>query len=75
VDHVVFVEVVDCIEHLTDRLSSVLFRELSLFANAVKQLSTSRQLSHNVVLVLALVSSHRPMTGSKSLPTLDSNQS
>lgn len=59
-DHIVLVEVVDCIEDLTDCLSSVLLRKFSLFANTVEQLSTSGQLGHNVVLVLALVSPTNP---------------
>lgn len=59
-DHIVLVEVVDCIEDLTDRLSSVLLRKFSLFTNTVEQLSASRQLGHDVVLVLELVSPTNP---------------
>lgn len=54
--HVVLVEIVDCVEYLSNRLGGILLRELALFANAVKELSTSRQLSYNVVLVLSNVS-------------------
>lgn len=55
-DDVVRVEVIDRIEHLTDRLGSILLGELALLANAVEQFSTRRQLGHNVVLVLEVVS-------------------
>lgn len=73
--HVVLVQVVDGIEHLADRLGSVLFRELSLFANAVKELSTRRQLRHNVVLVLDNVSLTTLFLRASRLRTRDSNQS
>lgn len=59
VNAVVFMEIVYCIEDLADCLGSILLSELALFANAVKQLSSGRQLSHNVVLVLQSV---RPRT-------------
>ena len=55
-DDVVLMEVVDCIEYLSDRLSGVLFCKLALFANTIEQLTAGRQLGHNVVLVLADVS-------------------
>tara|TARA_R110002003_G_scaffold126_45_gene11810 strand:+ start:10827 stop:10955 length:129 start_codon:yes stop_codon:yes gene_type:complete len=42
VDDIVLVEVVDRIEHLSNRLGSVLLSELALLADAVKQLSTDR---------------------------------
>jgi hypothetical protein len=60
VDDIVGVEIVDGIEHLSNRLGSVLLGELSLLANAVEQLSTGRQLGDDVVLVLAAVSSTTP---------------
>jgi hypothetical protein len=60
VNDVVLVEVVDCIEHLSDRLGGVLFCELALFANAIEELSASRQLGHDIVLVLAGVSVTSP---------------
>jgi hypothetical protein len=56
VHNVVLVEVVDCLEDLSNRLGRVLFGELSLLANAVEQLSTSRQLCHDVILVLLAIS-------------------
>lgn len=60
---IVLVEVVDCIEYLSDCLSGVLFCELALLANAIEELSTRRQLGYNVVLVLAGVSSTVPQKG------------
>jgi hypothetical protein len=74
VDNIVLVEIVDSVEYLANCLGSVLLSELSLFTNAVEQLSTSRQLCHDVVLVLIAVSLKRfPRTG--RMRTLDSNQS
>lgn len=46
------VQVINGAEHLSDRLGSIFLGELSLFADAVEELSASSQLSHNVVLVL-----------------------
>lgn len=66
VDDVVLVEVIDRLEHLSNCLGSVFLSELSLLANAVKQLSTSRQLGNNVVLVLVHVSCQ----ASRQLPVL-----
>lgn len=51
-DDIVLVKVIDGVENLANCLSGVLFRELSLLADPVKQLSTGGQLSDNVVLVL-----------------------
>ena len=39
---VVVVEIVDCLEHLADGLSSIFLCEFALFADAVEQLSTGR---------------------------------
>jgi hypothetical protein len=52
VNDIVVVEVVDSIQDLSNRLGGVLFSKLALLTDSVKQLSTSRQLGHNVVLVL-----------------------
>jgi hypothetical protein len=60
VDDIVPVEVVDSIEYLSYGHGSVLLGELALLANAVEELSTSRELRHDVVLVLAAVSSATP---------------
>jgi hypothetical protein len=49
---IVVVKVVDSVQDLSNRLGSVFFSKLALLADSVEQLSTSRQLSHNVVLVL-----------------------
>ena len=75
VDAVVLVQVVHCIENLTDRLGSVLLGEFALLTNAIEQLSASRQLCHNVVFVLRpdqLVLQYAPTL---VYLTLDSNQS
>lgn len=50
--NVLVVQVVDRFKDLLDRLRGVLFGELALITNAVKQLSTGGQLCHNVVFVL-----------------------
>lgn len=60
VDAVVLVEVVDCIEHLSDRLGSVFLSELALFANAVEELSSGCKLGYDVVLVLRLSATSTP---------------
>ena len=67
---IVVVEVVDGVEHLPNRLGSVLFCEFALVANPVEQLAAGRQLSHNVVFVLScsarasygIVEMHPPST-------------
>ena len=50
------VEVVDCLEDLSYGLGGILLCESALLANAVEQLSSSRKLSDDVVLVLPTVS-------------------
>lgn len=74
VDAVVLVQVVHCIENLTDRLGSVLLGELALLANAIEQLSSSRELSYDVVLVLQTVRLYSSFCVC-SVHTRDSNQS
>lgn len=57
--NVLGVEVVDRVEHLSNRLRSVFLCELAALANAIEQLSSCRKLSDDVVLVLKpLVSCH-----------------
>lgn len=73
-DDIVLVEVVDSLEDLSDGPGGVLFSKLSLLADAVEELSTSRKFGHDVVLVLAVVSPQTPGRVHESL-TLDSNQS
>ena len=51
-DDIVLMQVVDGFQDLSYGCRSVLFGEAALFADAVEQLSTSRKLCHNVVLVL-----------------------
>lgn len=53
-DDVPLVQIIDCIEDLTDRLGCILLGEFSVFANPVKQLTTRGQLSDNVEFVLLL---------------------
>ena len=50
---VVLVEVVDGAQDLLDGLRSILFGEFSLFADSVEELASGRELSDDVVLVLA----------------------
>jgi hypothetical protein len=52
VDNIVVVEVVDGIKHLSNSLSSVFLRKLSLVADTVEQLAAGRQLGYDVVFVL-----------------------
>lgn len=51
-DDVVLMQIVDGFQDLSYGCRSVLFGEAALFADAVEQLSTSRKLCHDVVLVL-----------------------
>lgn len=51
-DNVSLVQIVDCIEDLTNGLRRILFCELAVFANSVEQLTTSGQLGDNVEFVL-----------------------
>lgn len=51
-NYVVLVQVVDSAQNLLDGLRGILFSELSLLANPVKQLSSGGQLGDDVVLVL-----------------------
>ena len=48
------VKIVDRLKDLLDRLRGILLGEFALVANPIKQLSTSRQLCHDVVFVLSL---------------------
>jgi hypothetical protein len=76
VGDVVRMKVIDGIKHLANCLCSVLFGEFALFADAVEQLSTCRQLGDDVVFVLAIVSWVSSLAcGAESVCTLDSNQS
>ena len=51
-NYVVIVEIVNRFENLFDCLRSVFFRELAVFTDAIKQLSTGSQLSDDVVFIL-----------------------
>ena len=51
-NYVVIMEVVDRFKNLFDCLRGVFLRELAVFTDAIKQLSTGSQLSDNVVFVL-----------------------
>ena len=51
-DDIILVEVVNSFQDLSYGFRSVLFGEAAFFANAVEQLSTGRELCHDVVLVL-----------------------
>lgn len=52
VDNLVLVEVVDGVKDLLNRLGSVLFGKLSLFANSLEELSAGGELGNNIELVL-----------------------
>lgn len=56
VDNVPLMEIVDRIQDLPDGLRGVLLRELAILADPVEQLSTSSQLSDDVVFVLLSIS-------------------
>lgn len=45
------------IQDLLDSLRSILFRKLSILANAIKQFSSGREFGHNVIFIL---SNHQP---------------
>lgn len=73
-NHIVVVKVVDGLEDLSDCLGRILFRELAIFANPIKEFSTGGQLCYNIVFVLR--SPHQRWTMLHSIRhTLDSNQS
>lgn len=55
-DNVSLVQVIDSIEHLSDGLCRILFRELALLAYAIEKLSAGSELSNDVVLILSKVS-------------------
>ncbi len=74
-DTVVLVKIVHRIENLTDRFRGILLSELALFTNAIEKLSSSRQLSHNVVFVLQAVRCVLEGYAFRQMRTLDSNQS
>lgn len=73
-DDIIVVEIVNRFKHLLDCLRGVLFRKFSVLADAVKKLSTSRKLGHDVIFVLIPKSSALSAIGCGS-NTLDSNQS
>jgi hypothetical protein len=52
VDNLVSVEEIDREKDLLDGFGGILLGELSLFANAIEQLSSCRELCYNVELVL-----------------------
>lgn len=41
------------IQDLLDSLRSILFRKLSILANAIKQFSSGREFGHNVIFILS----------------------
>lgn len=51
-DYIVVVKVVDGFKDLFDCLGCIFLRKFAIFADAIKKLSTSSQLSHDVVFVL-----------------------
>lgn len=73
-DNVSLVEVVHCTQDLFDCLRSILFGELSVLADAIKELPPSGQFRNDVVFVLWSVSANAKSINGYSR-TLDSNQS
>jgi hypothetical protein len=53
VNDVVIMQVTHSLQNLSYNLGGILFGEFSVFADAVKKLSTSGKLGDNVVLVLS----------------------
>lgn len=51
-DHIVVVKVIDSVENLSDCLRRIFFCELAVFADPIKEFSTSSQLCNDVVFVL-----------------------
>lgn len=51
-NNIIVVQVIDSFENLSDRLRGVFFGKLAIFTNPIKELSTSSELSNNVVFVL-----------------------
>lgn len=51
-DNVSFMKIVDCGQDLFDCLRCIFFCKLALVANSIEELSTSSQLSNDVVFVL-----------------------
>lgn len=77
---IVLVQVIDSAEHLLDSLRSILLGKLALLRNSIEQLSSSRKLRDDVVLVLnkGQVNFNRfrcVFRSPDTQRTLDSNQS
>lgn len=51
-NHIVVMKVVDGFKDLLDRLGSIFFCKLAVFADAVKKLSSRRQLGDYIIFVL-----------------------
>lgn len=71
---IVVMKIVDSLEDLSNCLRRILFRELAIFADAIKEFSSSSQLRNDVVFVLQSPYQHRTTLGTIR-HTLDSNQS
>jgi hypothetical protein len=56
---IVLVQIVDCLQNLLDGLRAILLGELALLADSVEQLSSSRKLGDDVVLVPRLEPVHK----------------
>ena len=52
-DDIVVVQIVHGFKYLLDCSRGILFRELAVFANSVKELPTDGQLGDNVIFVLS----------------------
>lgn len=55
--HILAVKIVDGLQDLSNSLGCVLFRESSLLADSIEQLTASCELSKNIVFVLRQESS------------------
>lgn len=67
-DNIPLMQIPNRIQDLIDRLRGILFRKLSILANAIKQFSSGREFRHNIIFILSIsnISLHpKKMPGDK----------
>ena len=69
-NHIAFVEIVDCFKHLTNSLGRVLFGEFPLFADTIEQFAAGRKLSNNIPFILRELAIHSSLTCAQLLSNL-----
>jgi hypothetical protein len=74
VNHVIIVQIIDRLKHLSNSLRCIFFSESSLLADTIKKFSSSGQLRDNVIFVLVSINNIPLLIGTAHL-TRDSNQS